>query len=490
VSQACSIKRAVSAPNIAICGAGISGLTLASVLSRELGSRIDITVFERASADRDQGYGLDLDEHGQEALVRAGCYHRYWEMSRKRSDIAAMFNVSAHGPAAEPFAIVYRPKWMMKRWPRHFAAQPESNREKLRDILLDSMASRQNTTVHFEKGAWDIRESESGTAELLDREGTTMGKYSLVVDAMGLHSTLRNKRVIDEDGINYGGMVMVHGIVNPERDFPTDLMRRFAPYGTMGVLGRGFLFNLQRFGAGDGDDRTSLMYFRGSVEGEDHIYEQIGIEKPTSRKGGIMSDARLKRVKEWLKRDMEGAFDSLYLPAVDALERVTVRGVYNHGQATTLRPADQMRLPLVCIGDSALNCGLGGGGNIAMQDAVQLSQLLRKPDAFDSEGRANLRPLREAEAMMMERKVEHWKEKDMWTKHLKSPRPIHGSLDLEWSDFFPAAWKRLAAQIVLPRVGALVKRWYAQDVARGEAGSDEDTPIYSNVQCTLEQQQT
>ena len=55
-------------PRIAICGAGVSGLTLAGILSN--GTRdVQLTVFERARRDRDQGYGLDLDEHGQEALV-------------------------------------------------------------------------------------------------------------------------------------------------------------------------------------------------------------------------------------------------------------------------------------------------------------------------------------------------------------------------------------------------------------------------------------
>ena len=66
---------------IAICGAGVSGLTLAGILSRSLGARVQLDVFERAPASRDQGYGLDLDEHGQEALVRAGVYHRYWDIS-------------------------------------------------------------------------------------------------------------------------------------------------------------------------------------------------------------------------------------------------------------------------------------------------------------------------------------------------------------------------------------------------------------------------
>ena len=66
-----SFASAPATPRIAICGAGVSGLTLAGILSN--GTRdVQLTVFERARRDRDQGYGLDLDEHGQEALVRAG----------------------------------------------------------------------------------------------------------------------------------------------------------------------------------------------------------------------------------------------------------------------------------------------------------------------------------------------------------------------------------------------------------------------------------
>ena len=75
-----SFASAPTTPRIAICGAGVSGLTLAGILSN--GTRdVQLTVFERARRDRDQGYGLDLDEHGQEALVRAGVYDRYWDIS-------------------------------------------------------------------------------------------------------------------------------------------------------------------------------------------------------------------------------------------------------------------------------------------------------------------------------------------------------------------------------------------------------------------------
>tara|TARA_B100000459_G_scaffold34937_1_gene16847 strand:- start:131 stop:526 length:396 start_codon:yes stop_codon:yes gene_type:complete len=88
-----SFASAPATPRIAICGAGVSGLTLAGILSNgSYGTRdVQLTVFERARRDRDQGYGLDLDEHGQEALVRAGVYDRYWDISYPYSDTKAWY---------------------------------------------------------------------------------------------------------------------------------------------------------------------------------------------------------------------------------------------------------------------------------------------------------------------------------------------------------------------------------------------------------------
>ena len=83
-------------PRIAICGAGVSGLTLAGILSNSTRD-VQLTVFERARRDRDQGYGLDLDEHGQEALVRAGVYDRYWDISYPYSDTAVGYQFKATG---------------------------------------------------------------------------------------------------------------------------------------------------------------------------------------------------------------------------------------------------------------------------------------------------------------------------------------------------------------------------------------------------------
>ena len=97
--------------------------------------------------------------------------------------------------------IFYRPSWLQKMFPGSFAAQPESSREKLRDVLLEAIEERANTSIRFDCGVWDIREgSRQNTAELLDRDSKTLGEFDLVVDGMGLHSTLRQHRVDDPTG--------------------------------------------------------------------------------------------------------------------------------------------------------------------------------------------------------------------------------------------------------------------------------------------------
>ena len=102
-------------------------------------------------------------------------------------------------------------------------------------------------------------------AQLTGENGHNFGVFDLVIDAMGLHSKLRNKRgtslrarmhashavlrlcallisprrlcacaVDDPLGLHYEGAVLIHGMCeDPESTFPSDLMARFAPYGTI-----------------------------------------------------------------------------------------------------------------------------------------------------------------------------------------------------------------------------------------------------------------
>ena len=496
-------------PRIAICGAGISGLTLAGILARALrGTAARIAVFERAPRDRDQGYGLDLNEHGQEALARAGVYDRYWEISRQRSDKFAMCTPSS----IEPLSFGYRPPWLMEHFPGHFHARPESNREKLRDVLLDALASHDNNSVRFETAVWDIREiagAEGSTAELLDEDGGSLGVYDLVIDAMGLHSRLRDHRVHDPVGVHYEGAVVIHGMVeNPEATFPPDLMQAFELYGTIMSVCDGYRMVIQRFGGGEGDNRTSMNYTVARADGEDGLYAELGFEKPTSREGGIMRGERLARVKEWIKADMAGNWDPLYETAIDCLERVTVRNSVVHGHST-LRP--DLTLPLVCIGDSPQNCGLGGGGVLAMQDAIELSKVLLSEGAFTSAGRVVLPPLRAAEAVMIERKYGFNERKkgdarlrprdpkqlaqagSEETRHARAVAMGKSFLPVPAEELPPAAEAALRERGWTPElepeeVAALIKRWLREDFEQQQDGCDPSSPIFDNVAEYLEEE--
>ena len=47
-----------------------------------------------------QGYGLDLDEHGHEAIAMAGIYDQYWDISREGSDVFQYFPLKGDRPLA------------------------------------------------------------------------------------------------------------------------------------------------------------------------------------------------------------------------------------------------------------------------------------------------------------------------------------------------------------------------------------------------------
>ena len=72
------MSSSLCAPRIGIVGAGIGGLSLAGILPRKL-PHAKLSVLEQAKTGTN---GLDLDEWGQEALVRAGVFDKDWPVSR------------------------------------------------------------------------------------------------------------------------------------------------------------------------------------------------------------------------------------------------------------------------------------------------------------------------------------------------------------------------------------------------------------------------
>ncbi|EOD19558.1 hypothetical protein EMIHUDRAFT_451154 [Emiliania huxleyi CCMP1516] len=460
---------------VGIAGAGISGLTLAGILSRRL-PHVHVTVLERAPAARDQGYGLDLDANGQEALARAGVYHRYWDCSQPYSDHMAFFRIGSHGP--EPAGVMFRPALLRWLFPATFAARPETNRGALRDILLDEMATRANTGVVFDTAVRDARLHVDGGCELFGDSGKSHGVFDLIIDAMGLHSTLRHHRVVDASGGKaFGGTVHIHGVINsPEAACGAPLLARLRKYGSVAGYGRGYLIFLQRFGAGSNDGRTCCFYQLNHLDSAESLLDEIGVSPPSSRASGIMTDERLDKVKRWVLHDMGEVFDESWRDAIRSLDRVT---------------ADDVALPLVCIGDSLLNCGLGGGGILAMQDANELAALLEKEGAFDDAGRPDLSSLRAAEGAMLARKQEFHAEKQQRARGTCAQVAERGRGPTEWpfelDDLGLPGWKLGLARLLLPRVAALTNAWYRWDEWRlGRVGATPSTPIYPSVKKLLD----
>ena len=131
---------------IAICGCGVAGPSLAGILSNRLQNRVKIDVFERTPNGSDQGYGLDLDTFGQQALVEAGIYDKFWtDIARPKSDVWFM-----SGPNGEKPIVFFRPRIMQRIHPSFFGARPECNRGALRQILLESAIERGNTRIFYD----------------------------------------------------------------------------------------------------------------------------------------------------------------------------------------------------------------------------------------------------------------------------------------------------------------------------------------------------
>lgn len=70
---------------------------------------------------------------------------------------------------------------------------------------------------------------------------------------------------------------------------------------------------------------------------------------------------------------MKGVFAPFWEEIVASVDRITIREQTVHGE-TELLP--EREYPMICIGDSLWNCGLGGGGILAMQDSLELADLI------------------------------------------------------------------------------------------------------------------
>ena len=163
-----------------------------------------------------------------------------------------------------------------------------------------------------------------------------------------------------------------------------------------------------------------------------------------------------------------------------------------HGDDTKLR--EGLTLPLVCIGDAPRNCGVGGGGNLAMQDANELATILEADDAFDASGSVNLAPLRAGEAIMFERKEAFHVERLKPPMNTRKMVEARGRGPMDWDDFrefnpLPSWVPFPVAKFAVKRFAALTKAWYAWERKRGGGGTCRgNAPLYASVEKLLAEQ--
>lgn len=350
-----------------------------------------------------------MDEAGRATLTRAGAD----VASFSRPGSATMRVYSTQSP--DPFFMHATPP-ALKRWVK---TDPETNRHAMREALLGSLEAASAASpstpaqVHFERGACDVVPAGAGPGALLvDSDGNELGQYDVVVDASGMSSKLRRRRVPTHDlASTYTGITMLHGVIpDPEATVDPEVVYRLGQ-GTLTVIGdradgKGIVnLFLQRFGSKLEDKRTTLgmMVVR---PGMGDLSRELCVAASTRF---IAEDTDgLARVKQWILGEMGSRWASMWHTCIHSLARVAVRPLV---QFPSSPPLDtQSTLPLICIGDAlhAMPPYTGSGGNLALEDAGDIATFLiewaTKADAAPMHRTADLvAGLRALEQAMLKR---------------------------------------------------------------------------------------
>ncbi|EDQ86148.1 uncharacterized protein MONBRDRAFT_11201 [Monosiga brevicollis MX1] len=317
-------------PRIAIVGAGLSGVAAGAIIIRRLPAA-QLTIFERAEANRDEGYGLDLNAEGQATLRAAGMFHRYGEVSRPNSNVTKVFSASADAP----MSVRWKPALLKWLFPRSMPDEPESSRAGLRELFLDAMREcPERVDIRYSQDVQDLRPVEGGQAsELLDGQGQPLGVFDLVIDASGVHSKLRRHRVVDEEGLRWGGQMLIHGLLkDPESSLPPQFVSRLGE-GSFFVMAHGFFMAFQRFKAELQDHSTALIYMFHRTPKEDDpwgasVFEEVGIKQARTRSAGThhKGSAEHDSLRKFLHQDMNREIlPRLILPTPEGLYEALVQ---------------------------------------------------------------------------------------------------------------------------------------------------------------------
>ena len=352
-------------PSIAIIGGGPAGLTIANLLhTSPLSPHLTFTVYESAphpnasNARPSQGGTLDLHtETGLAALRKANLMTAFRKYARYDGDemrIADKNNtVLVHKPASKPVA----------RDETTDAAddRPEIDRGHLLKILREGLpegvvkwnhrllSCSQDGILQFSNP------SSSSTDTPLESTTTTLGPFTLIIDASGAHSPVR--RLLTDITPSYTGITGYEfTLPSPATRCPE--LHNMIGHGSYGTNSSGQLLNAQRVSSGDLKIRT---WFRCAEHTAQTQLKELGPE-------GVR-DELLQKYKAWAPE----VLDFLRFADVESVRVWPCYGLpvgfqWEHREGVTM------------VGDAAsLSPPFSGEGvNKAMRDGLELVRNLEE----------------------------------------------------------------------------------------------------------------
>ena len=339
-------------PRIAIIGAGPAGLTLARLL-HVADAAVEVTVFEKDTSPTARhfvGGTLDLHEDtGLAAVRKAGLWEQFRRFARYDGQALVLadkyatkvFNEGAGEPPADD-----DDEDSLKKARRFGGARPEIDRERLKEILLDSVPTG---CVR-----WGWKLTAISPSRVLDFDGKeSEGPFELVVGADGAWSRVRH--MLTDARPAYSGIVGFEmKIPHPNEEFPA----------ISKMIGRGNYFACSDCksltGQRMGDESIKIgCFLRDEKTYPQTLMEQYDTEG-VQRKILDRFDDWAPCLRDWIRCSDPESIQSW------SLYELPVGHEWEHKKGFTL------------LGDAAhlMTPFAGEGVNAAMKDALELSEAI------------------------------------------------------------------------------------------------------------------